>query len=789
MPEIDKKSLTEQDICSKFILPAVINAGWDLQTQIREQYSFTAGRIQVQGKVVARGERKRVDFLLYHKNNFPLAVIEAKDNNHSVGDGMQQALNYAEVLDIPFVYSTNGDGFLEHDRSKKDGQIESELSLGEMPSPESLYQRWKQSKGISEGEEKIIAQDYYEELGSKPPRYYQEVAINRAVAAIAKGQNRVLLVMATGTGKTYTAFQIIWRLWKAKAKKRILFLVDRNILADQTMVNDFKHFGDKMTKIENRTIDKAYEVYLALYQSITGAEEEKNIFKQFSPDFFDLIVVDECHRGSAKDNSAWRDVLDYYSSATQIGLTATPKETKDISTQSYFGEPVYTYSLKQGIDDGFLAPYKVIRVTMDRDVEGYRPEEGKTDKYGNIIPDRIYNTKDFDKNLVIEERTQLVAQKITEYLKGTDRMQKTIVFCVDIDHAERMRQALVNENSDLVAENRRYIVRITGDNDEGKKELDNFIDPESQYPVIAVTSKLMTTGVDAQTCKLIVLDSNIQSMTEFKQIIGRGTRVREDYGKFFFTIIDFRNVTELFADPDFDGDPVVVYSPKGDEAIVPPEKSADLGVREGIKNSDVYQSTFLGGADIGTDGPKKFQVNGVEVKVINERVQYIGEDGKLITESLKDYTKKNILREYASLDEFLSAWSKADQKEAILKELESHGILFDALAEESGKDLDPFDLICHIAFGKKPLTRKERADNVRKKDYFAKYEGQAREIIDALLEKYADRGITAIDDIGDLQVSPFTEFGTPLQIVNDIFGGREKYLEIINQIQQSIYAL
>ncbi|MCX6713108.1 MAG: DEAD/DEAH box helicase family protein, partial [Candidatus Vogelbacteria bacterium] len=488
---MDKKSLTEQDICSKFVLPAVINAGWDLQTQIREQYSFTAGRIQVQGKVVARGERKRVDFLLYYKNNFPLAVIEAKDNNHSVGDGMQQALNYAEALDIPFVYSTNGDGFLEHDRGKKEGQIETEMSLDEIPSPEKLYQRWKISKGISETEEKIISQDYYQELGGKPPRYYQEVAINRAVSAIAKGQNRVLLVMATGTGKTYTAFQIIWRLWKAKAKKRILFLVDRNILADQTMVNDFKHFGDKMTKIENRTIDKAYEVYLALYQSLTGVEEEKNIFKQFSPDFFDLIVVDECHRGSAKDNSAWRDVLDYYSSATQIGLTATPKETKDISTQSYFGEPVYTYSLKQGIDDGFLAPYKVIRVTMDRDVEGYRPEEGKTDKYGNIVPDRIYNTKDFDKNLVIEERTQLVAKKITEYLKGTDRMQKTIIFCVDIDHAERMRQALVNENADLVAESRRYIVRITGDNDEGKKELDNFIDPESQYPVIAVTSKLM----------------------------------------------------------------------------------------------------------------------------------------------------------------------------------------------------------------------------------------------------------------------------------------------------------
>src|SRR3989344_1606655 len=566
-----KAYLTEQDISTKFIIPAVTTAGWDLQTQIREQYYFTAGRIIVHGKTVKRGEGKRVDVILYYKNDLPLALIETKDPDHSVGDGMQQGLAYAEALDIPFVYSSNGKAFLEHDRTITKGKIENEISLESFPSTTELYERYKKAKNINERIGQIIDQDYYQEVGGKEPRYFQRVAINRAVEAVAKGQKRLLLVMATGTGKTYTAFQIIWRLWKSKTKKRILFLVDRNILANQTMMNDFRHFGDKMTKIENRTVDKSYEIYLALYQGITGLEENKNIFKQFSPDFFDLIIVDECHRGSARDNSMWREVLEYYKNAVQIGHTAAPKETKDISTQTYFGEPIYTYSLRQGIEDGFLAPYKVVRIIIDRDVEGYRPEEGKTDKYGYEVPDRIYNTKDFDRNIVIDDRTKLVAKKITQYLKETDRIQKAIVFCVDIDHAERMRQALTNENADLAAENRRYIVRITGDNEEGKKELDNFIDPESLYPVIATTSKLMTTGVDAQTCKLIVLDANISSMTEFKQIIGRGTRVREDYGKLYFAIIDFRSVTELFADPDFDGDPVVIYEPKEGEPIEPPE--------------------------------------------------------------------------------------------------------------------------------------------------------------------------------------------------------------------------
>ena len=486
----------------------------------------------------------------------------------------------------------------------------------------------------------------------------------------------------------------------------------------------------------------------------------------------------------------WYDVLDYYKNATQIGLTATPKETKDISTQTYFGDPIYTYSLRQGIEDGFLAPYKVVRVTIDRDVEGYRPEVGKVDVYGNEIPDRIYNLKDFDKNLVIDDRTKLVAKKITEYLKLTDRMQKTIVFCVDIEHAERMRQALVNENADKVSENRKYIARITGENPEAPKELDNFIDPENPYPVIAVTSKLMTTGVDAQTCKVIALDTNIQSVSEFKQIIGRGTRIREDYGKLFFTILDFRGVTELFADPMFDGDPVIIYEPKEGQSILPPEDEISYNDNTKAEEEVIidYGGQIRNGVEISREPTPKYYVRNVPVKVINERVQYMDENGKLITESLKDFTKKNILQEYRSLDDFLNAWTHVEKKEAIIKELENHGVFFEALEEETGKELDPFDLICHIAYGKPALTRRERADKVKKSDYFSKYEGKAREVIDALLEKYADQGITAIDEIGDLRVTPFTDFGMPYEIVNDIFGGREKYLNVINTMQSALYA-
>lgn len=784
---VNIKKFSEQDITSKYVLPALQKAGWDLNTQIREQYTFTAGRIIVRGKIVSRGEKKRVDILLFYKNHYPIAVIEVKDGSRNIGDGMQQSLDYSKSLDVPFAYSTNGVAFLEHDKLVEKGDIEKEISLDKFPSPQELYTRQTKTKKLPSDADNIVSQDYFEEKG-RTPRYFQEVAINRTIEAIAFGKKRLLLVMATGTGKTYTAFQIIWRLWKSKKVKRILFLVDRNILADQAIINDFKHFGNAMTKVAGHNVDKAYEIYLALYQGITGTEEEQNIFKQFSPDFFDLIIVDECHRGSAKENSRWRDVLKYYESAAQIGLTATPKETKDISTQNYFGDPIYTYSLRQGIDDGFLAPYKVIRVILDRDVEGYRPEEGTTDKYGYEVPDEIYKGPDFDKKIVLDERTKVVAKKVSDFIKATDSMQKTIVFCQDIEHAERMRQALVNENSELFQKNNRYIVRITGDNPEGKKELDHFIDPEDPYPVIVTTSKLLTTGVDAQTCKLIVLDSNINSLTEFKQIIGRGTRVREDYGKLFFTIMDFRGVTELFADPAFDGDPVVIYRAKEDDPIVPPEDKQEVMTDKWpatIRDQAIeIKDDIVGGID--APAPRKYYIFGVPVTVINERVQYIGEDGKLITESLKDYTKRNILSEYKSLSDFLTAWAGASRKEAIIQELESRGVFLDALSEEVNRELDPFDLICHVAYGREPLTRQSRAQKVKKAKYFEAYEGKAREVIDALIEKYADQGITAIDDIGDLVVSPFTEFGTPIEIIG-LFGGREKYLAVIKNIQEIIY--
>ncbi|MFW6218221.1 MAG: EcoAI/FtnUII family type I restriction enzme subunit R, partial [Verrucomicrobiota bacterium] len=524
---MDKKTLTETDIRTKFITPALDKdkqGRWDIQPQLLEEHYFTKGRVIVRGRTVQRGEAKKADYILFYKPNIPIAVIEAKDNKHSLGDGMQQALDYAETLDLPFAYSSNGDAFLEHDRTPGADPVEREIPLDQFPGPEELWRRYSASKGFTPRQQTIATADYYDDGSGKKPRYYQLNAINRTVEAIARGADRLLLVMATGTGKTYTAFQIIWRLWKSGAKKRILFLVDRNILADQTKTNDFKPFGQAMTKITNRKVDKSYEIYLCLYQAVTGSEEERNIYKQFSPDFFDLVIIDECHRGSAADDAAWRQVLEYFSSATQIGLTATPKETRDVSNIDYFGEPLYTYSLRQGINDGFLAPYKVVRIGLDKDLDGWRPEAGKLDKYGNEIEDREYNESDMDRNLILEKRTELVAAKITEFLTATNRYAKTIVFCENIDHAERMRQALVNANPDLAGENSRYVMRITGDNNEGKAQLDNFIDPESTYPVIATTSQLMSTGVDAQTCHLIVLDKRIASMTEFKQIIGRGTR-------------------------------------------------------------------------------------------------------------------------------------------------------------------------------------------------------------------------------------------------------------------------
>jgi type I restriction enzyme R subunit len=786
---MNKKSLTEADIRTKFITPALVGvdgAKWDVMTQIREEIYFTKGRVIVRGKTVKRGEAKKADYILFYKPNLPIAVIEAKDNNHSVGDGMQQALEYAEILDVPFAYSSNGDAFIEHDRTAISGTVEREIPLDQFPTPEELWDRFRKAKGYTPEQEAVTIQDYFEDGSGKAPRYYQRIAINRTVDAITQGQNRILLVMATGTGKTYTAFQIIWRLWKSGAKKRILFLVDRNILADQTKINDFKPFGKAMTKITNRNADKSYEIYLSLYQAVTGTEEEKNIYKQFSPDFFDLVIVDECHRGSAAEDAAWHDVLAYFSSATQIGLTATPKETKDISNIHYFGDPIYTYSLRQGISDGFLAPYKVIRIGLDKDLEGWRPEKGKTDKYGQEIEDRIYNQIDFDRNLILEKRTEVVAAKVTEFLKATDRFAKTIIFCENIDHAERMRQALVNANPDLAAANNKYVMRITGDNEEGKGQLDNFIDPESPFPVIATTSRLMTTGVDAQTCHLIVLDRRINSMTEFKQIIGRGTRINEDYNKFFFTIMDFKGATALFADPDFDGDPVQIYEPRFDASVVPPEED-ELGNSAANEGPDIYASPSDGDSFGQGTGPRpKYFVDDVEVVVATERVQYLDENGKLISESLKDYTRKNVRKTFASLDAFLTRWNDADRKQAIIEELAGHGIFLDELAEQVGRDYDAFDLVCHVAFDQPPLTRRERAARVKKRNVFAKYGEKTRAVLDALLEKYADGGIKSVESLDILKVEPLTRYGTPVEIVN-LFGGKKNYLVAIHELETELY--
>lgn len=794
----NKTALSERDVCTKFVTPALTAAGWDLRHQIREEVTLTKGRIKVRGRMVSRGKAKRADYVLYYKPNLPLAVIEAKDETHSVGAGMQQALAYAEMLDVPFAFSTNGRAFLFHDRTVQSPEVEREIPLSAFPSPEELWRRYCAWKGIEGEAERIAAQDYYLDGSGKTPRYYQLVAINRVVEAIARGQRRILLVMATGTGKTYTAFQIIWRLWKARRVRRVLFLADRNILVDQTRINDFKPFGNAMTKITNRTVDKSYEIYLALYQAVSGSEEEKNIYKQFSPDFFDLVVVDECHRGSAAEDSAWREILEYFAPAIHLGLTATPKETRDVSNIEYFGEPVYVYSLKQGIEDGFLAPYKVVRIDLDKDLIGWRPEKGQRDKYGREIEDRIYNQRDFDRSLVLEERTKVVARKITEFLKATDRYAKTIVFCEDIDHAERMRQALVNENADLVAENPRYVVRITGDNEEGKAELDHFIDPESRYPVIATTSRLLTTGVDAQTCKVIVLDRRIESMTEFKQIIGRGTRVNEEYGKYYFTILDFKKATELFADPQFDGDPVKIYVRRQDEPVVfeDEERGEQVLVDGAGEDWDDNAGDVVPGSEEGPDlgegdgpGPRrvKYVVDNVPVFVVAERVQYYGPDGKLITESLRDYTRRRVTARYATLDDFLQRWTAAERKEAILRELEEQGVLLHALAEEVGRDYDPFDLVCHVAFDRPPLTRRERAERVRKRDYFARYGEKARAVLDALLDKYADEGIETIESVEVLRVRPLSDLGTPVELIRS-FGSKEEYLEAVRELERALYA-
>lgn len=794
---MNKKDLSERDIITQFIMPAIRKAGWNIEKQVREEVYFTDGRIYVKGNKAARGERKFADIILYHKPNIPIAIIEAKDNNHTLGAGLQQGLDYAEILDIPVVFSSNGDGFLEHDRSGYSSQIERNLNLENFPTPQELWEKYKYFKGITDKkQEDISSYDYFFDGSGRKPRYYQQIAVNRTVEAIAKGQERILLVMATGTGKTYTAFQIIYRLWKSGTKKRILFLADRNALIDQTKRGDFKHFKDKMTVIRKKVIDKAFEIYLALYQGLTNYDEDKDAYREFSPDFFDLIVIDECHRGSAAEDSAWRSILEYFSSATHIGLTATPKETDEVSNIEYFGEPLYTYSLKQGIDDGFLAPYKVLRIGLNVDLEGWRPDSTVRDSGGNPVEDRIYNIKDYDRNLVIDERTKQVAGRIAEFLRKTNPYDKTIVFCIDIEHAERMRQALVNAIPEEALKSDKYVMRITGDEQIGKRELDNFINPEETYPVIATTSKLMTTGVDAQTCKLIVLDSNIGSMTEFKQIIGRGTRINEEYGKQFFTIMDFRNVTDKFADPAFDGDPVRVKEIKEDEELTdedvfPEEAVIDDVTGEEIDFTDDKEKsgdtpTIIDGGDI-EDGPRgKIYVAGIDVSILNERVQHLDANGKLITESLKDYTRKGLLKEFRSLEDFLSKWNSAEKKKTIIEELETRGIILENLMDEVKKDLDVFDLICHIAWDMPALTRRERAEQVKKRNYFTKYGDKVKDVLNALLDKYASEGIENIEELSVLKVEPFNNLGTPAEIIK-LFGNKENYLNAIRELEQEIY--
>jgi len=803
---MDKKKLSETDIISKFIMPAIQKSGWNLMTQIRQEVKLRDGKVIVRGQLGIRKTVKSADIVLYHKPNLPLAVIEAKANKHEIGKGMQQGLDYARLLEVPFVFASNGDGFIFHDKTNVT-QLETEIQLEDFPSPEQLWKKYCIYRGYTATQLPLITQDYHDDGSGKSPRYYQLQAINKTIEAVSEDKNRILLVMATGTGKTYTAFQIIWRLWKARQKKRILFLADRNILVDQTRINDFQPFGQAMTKITGRTVDPAYEIHLALYQALTGPEESQKAYKQVDKDFFDLIIIDECHRGSAAENSAWREILEYFSSATQIGLTATPKETEEVSNIDYFGEPVFTYSLKQGIEDGFLAPYKVVRVDIDIDLQGWRPTKGQLDKNGELIEDRIFNQKDFDRTLVIDERTELVAKTITSYLKRTDPMAKTIVFCNDIDHAERMRRALINLNPEQVAKNDKYVMKITGDDEIGKAQLDNFINPKKAYPVIATTSELMSTGVDAKTCKLIVLDQNIQSMTKFKQIIGRGTRIDEKYNKLWFTILDFKKATELFADEDFDGPPEKILKTKpeiiidedNDDFIT--ELTSDdedtsnndpLGTNEPEPEYDPTSENFDSGeinTDWGEDENRfiKFQVSGITVKKIAERVQYYDTDGKLVTESFKDYTRNTILKQFSSLDDFIRKWQNADRKQAIIDELAAEGVIWQALEEDVSKEFDPFDLICHVAFDQPPLTRQERANNVKKRNYFTQYSEVAQKVLNALLDGYADEGVKAIEGKDALKANTIIPFGRPLEIAKKAFGGAQEYNSAITELEGMLY--
>lgn len=771
---LPKHQMSEEDIKLQYITPAILSK-WSRE-KITMETRITDGKINLKGNFVFREKPKRADYILYLSANNPIAIVEAKDNTHAISHGLQQAMTYAQMLDIPFAYSSNGDGFMEHDFLT--GQ-EREIGLDEFPSEQELATRYKQESGLTPRQETILEQPYYSSQNTYPPRYYQRIAINRTVDAIARGQQRILLVMATGTGKTYTAFQIVYRLLQSGMKRKILYLADRNILVDQSIQQDFAPLEKVIHKINVAKDDKStitsHEVYFSLYQQLVGEDDEEHFSELFTPDFFDLIIVDECHRGSAKEESRWRRILEYFQSATQIGMTATPKETKYISNLSYFGEPVYTYSLKEGIEDGFLAPFKVINIMTDIG-EGWRPRKGQKDINGEEIPDRIYTNSDYDYNIIIEDRIQQVAQEITNYLKSTDRMAKTIVFCATEDAALRMRDALAKLNADMMKKNPDYVVRITGGDEYGKKKLKYFISVSSPYPVIATTSKLLSTGADCKMTKLIVLDEMIGSMTEFKQIIGRGTRLREKEGKTHFVVMDFRNVTRLFADPEWDG-PIEM-----NEGYMPGGKQPD---HKGPPDGDGK------GDETTPPEPKKKPIvdrNGCQVQIIHKTVSVYDANGKLLRqESIVDYTKENILGEYASLDNFIRQWSAQDKKEQIRDLLHDRGIDLELLkADQNMSDVDDFDFICHVAFDRKPLTRKERANNVKKRDFFSKYSGVAREVLEALLDKYMNTGIYEIEKTEILKLDPFLKLGKPAKIAG-YFGGKQGYLKAVQELEQAIY--
>ena len=767
----NKKSLSEEDIKNRYITPALDEAKWD-KSDYRMEYYFTAGRVLIQGKQHARKEGKKADYLLFASPNNPIAIVEAKDNHKPVGGGLQQAMEYAQILDVKFAYSSNGDAFIEHDFLT--GK-ETEIPLNEFPTKEQLLERLHANDKLTAEQQHIIDEPYYFDQDSKEPRYYQRIAINRTIEAVAKGQDRILLVMATGTGKTFTAFQIIHRLTKSGAKKKVLYLADRNILIDQTMVQDFRPFKKVMTKIKNRVMDSSYEIYMALYQQLVDYDENgEDPFKEFAPSFFDLILVDECHRGSARDDSAWRKILEYFKSATQIGMTATPKVKEGANNLDYFNEPLYTYSLRQGIEDGFLAPYRVTNSFINVDLEGWSPEEDETDIHGYLIEQGYYSRKDFGREVALLKRREIVARRITKMLHQIGRMTKTIVFCTDVEEAEAMRELLVNLNSDLCKKDPRYVMRITGDDNYGKKQLDNFIDVDEPYPCVVTTSEMLSTGVDCKTCGLIVIDKEIGSMTEFKQIVGRGTRLRIDKGKWHFEILDFRNATQLFKDPEFDGDP----EPKDNEG----GKNRGNGGSGGRKGGE-------GGDGKTGEGHHKYIVDGHDIRITHEKVSYLGSDGHtLVTESLTDFTRKSIRGKYATLDDFINNWNEVDRKKVIVDELKEYNVLIDAVREANPQlaEADIFDIICHVAFDRKPMTRRERANNVKKRDYLSKYQGMARQVLETLLDKYADNGIIELENENVLELPPFNQIGTPVKIIK-LFGGITGYMNALTELKTELY--